>query len=402
MTAERPGAPPDHARRRDHASDAVVISVDAMGGDEGPAAVIGGLELAAEQNGTITFLLHGDRAVLDPMLQRKPGLAARCTVVHAPAAVTMTDKPSHVVRHGQDTSMWSTLESVRGGAATVAVSCGNTGALMALSMMRLRKLPGVNRPAIACLWPSRNPQGFNVMLDVGADVRADAEDLLQYALMGAAYARNGLGLERPRVGLLNVGTEEHKGRAELRAALEMIAEAAPGGGFEAVGFVEGSDIPSARVDVIVTDGFTGNVALKTGEGTARLVRDFMGEAFRKSLLSKMAALLALTSLRRLQKRIDPRRVNGGVFLGLNGTVVKSHGAADATGVAAAVRLAVTLAQAGFQQALAQRMAGAPPQATAQAAPQPTPQAEPLPADQSGPRIDGRSLDPVPGPGGGTP
>ena len=362
MTAERPGAAaagaprdlPGHAGR-------VVVSIDAMGGDEGPGAVVAGLDLSVGKNPEIAFLLHGDRAVLDPLLQRRPALSERCTVVHAPSAVTMTDKPSHVVRNGQDTSMWSALESVRRGEATVAVSCGNTGALMALSMLRLRKLPGVNRPAIACLWPSRNPQGFNVMLDVGADVRADAEDLLQYALMGAAYARNGLGLDQPRVGLLNVGTEEHKGRAELRAAAEMIAEAAEAGGFEAVGFVEGGDIPSGRVDVIVTDGFTGNVALKTGEGTARLIRDFLGEAFRKSILSRVAALLALTSLRRLQKRIDPRQVNGGVFLGLNGTVVKSHGGADATGVSAAVKLAFRLAQSGFQERLAQRMAGTVPE-----------------------------------------
>ena len=353
MTSESTSVAPQAGR--------VVISVDAMGGDQGPAAVVSGLELSARRNPDIAFLLHGDRAVLEPLVRRQRGLSDRCTIVHAEAAVTMTDKPGHVMRHGQNTSMWSALESVREGQATVAVSCGNTGALMALSMMRLRKLPGVNRPAIACLWPSRNVQRFNVMLDVGADVRADAEDLLQYALMGAAYARNGLGLERPRVGLLNVGTEEHKGRAELRAAAEMIAEAAASGGFEAIGFVEGGDIPSARVDVIVTDGFTGNVALKTGEGTARLIRDFLGEAFRNSILSKAAALLALTSLRRLQKRIDPRRVNGGVFLGLNGTVVKSHGAADATGVSAAVKLAFKLAQAGFQERLAQRMAGPTPE-----------------------------------------
>lgn len=335
----------------------VVISVDAMGGDRGPATVVAGLVHSATKNPEVAFLLHGDEAVLRQMVERRKVLSGRCEIVHAPAAVRMDDKPSHVLRHGQDTSMWSALESVRQGKATVAVSCGNTGALMALSMLRLRKLPGVNRPAIACLWPSRNAQGFNVMLDVGADVRADAEDLLQYALMGAAYARNGLGLARPRVGLLNVGVEEHKGRPELRAAFELIGGAQDLGRFEFVGFVEGGDIPSARVDVIVTDGFTGNIALKTGEGTASLIRDFLREAFENSILSRMAALLALTSLRRLQKRIDPRRVNGGVFLGLNGTVVKSHGGADATGVSAAVKLAFQLARSGFQERLAARMAG---------------------------------------------
>ena len=238
----------------------------------------------------------------------------------------------------------------------MAVSCGNTGALMALSMIRLRKLPGVARPAIAILWPSRNPQGFNVMLDVGADIRADAQDLLQYALMGSAYARNALALETPRVGLLNVGTEEHKGRAELKEAYDLIAAQETKGKYRFVGFVEGGDIPGKSCDVIVTDGFTGNVALKTGEGTASLIGDLLREAFAYSPLSRVASLLALPSLRRLRKRIDPRRVNGGVFLGLNGTVVKSHGSADATGISAAVKLGFELARSGFGDRLAERIA----------------------------------------------
>jgi glycerol-3-phosphate acyltransferase PlsX len=227
-----------------------------------------------------------------------------------------------------------------------------------VSMLRLRKLPGVNRPAIACLWPSRNPGGFNLMLDVGADVKAEADDLLQYAVMGASYARNGLKLARPRIGILNVGTEEHKGRAELKEAHDRMPAVAAISDFDYVGFVEGGDLPSARVDVIVTDGFTGNVALKTGEGTAKLIADFLREAFGAGLMSKFAALLALNSLKRLQRRIDPRRVNGGVFLGLNGTVVKSHGSADSTGVAAAIGLAYQLAQVRFLERLAARVASA--------------------------------------------
>lgn len=336
----------------------IVISVDAMGGDRGPAAVVAGLVLSSEKNPDIAFLLHGDEAVLRPMVERNAALAGRCEIRHATGVVTMHDKPSQVMRHGQDTSMWSCIESLRNGEAQAAVSCGNTGALMAVSMLRLRKLPGVNRPAIACLWPSRNPGGFNVMLDVGADVKADPEDLVQYALMGASYARNGLDLARPRVGLLNVGTEEHKGRAEMRQAADLMAGAAVPGGFDFVGFVEGGDIPGDRADVIVTDGFTGNVALKTGEGTAKLIADFLREAFNATFLSKIAALLALASLKRLQKRIDPRRVNGGVFLGLNGTVVKSHGSADDTGVSAAIKLAFQLARSGFQDRVAARLAAA--------------------------------------------
>ena len=336
----------------------VVISVDAMGGDRGPVAVIAGMAESAEKNPDIRFIVHGPEAELSRLIARRKGLADRVEIRDAPGVVTMNDKPGQVIRNAQGTSMLGAVESVRNGEASVAVSCGNTGALMALSMIRLRKLPGVNRPAIACLWPSRNAQGFNVMLDCGADIRADAPDLLQYALMGAAYARNGLGLDRPRVGLLNVGTEEHKGRAELRQAHELILAAQDTGKFEYVGFVEGGDLPSNKADVIVTDGFTGNVALKTGEGTAKLVGDFLKEAFANSIMSKVAALLALTSLKRLQKRIDPRRVNGGVFLGLNGMVVKSHGSADATGVSAAIKLAFQLAQSGFQDRLAARVAEA--------------------------------------------
>jgi glycerol-3-phosphate acyltransferase PlsX len=270
----------------------------------------------------------------------------------------MTDKPSHVMRHGKDTSMWAAIDELREGRAEACVSCGNTGALMAVAMLRLRRAEGVNRPAIAALWPSRNPAGFNVMLDVGADIRADEEDLVTYAMMGASYARNGLGLTRPRVGLLNVGVEDHKGRAELKVAHDLLAGAAGPGDFEYVGFVEGGDIPSDRVDVIVTDGFTGNVALKTGEGTAKLISEFMREAFNKTPLSRIAAMLALTSLRRLQSRIDPRRVNGGVFLGLNGTVIKSHGSADATGIDAALRLAHDLARKRFRERVAARLASA--------------------------------------------
>jgi glycerol-3-phosphate acyltransferase PlsX len=252
--------------------------------------------------------------------------------------------------------MWSAIEEVREGNAQAVVSCGNTGALMLVSMVRLRKLPGVNRPAIACLWPSKNPDGFNVMLDVGADVKADAADLLQYALMGGSYARNGLGKARPRIGLLNVGVEEHKGRAEIKEAHDLLEKIAPQADLEFVGFVEGGDIPSARVDVIVTDGFTGNVALKTGEGTASFIRDGLRETFQATLLSKLGAALSMGALRRLTHRIDPRRVNGGVFLGLNGTVVKSHGSADATGVASAIGLAIRLTENQLTDRIAARLA----------------------------------------------
>ena len=337
-----------------------VLSIDAMGGDRGPAPIVLGMAASAEKNSNLHFIVHGPKDELERLISTNQVLHGRCELRHCEDAVSMTDKPSQIMRNGKATSMWSALECVRNGQAEVCVSCGNTGALMALSMVRLRKLSGVNRPAIAVLWPSRSKSGFNVMLDVGADVRADSKDLFQYALMGVSYARNGLKIRLPKVGLLNVGTEEHKGRSELREAHELIAQYEKSGDYNFVGFVEGGDIPSDKADVIVTDGFTGNVALKTGEGTAQLIGELLREAFQYSPLSRLAQLLAVTSLQRLRKRIDPRRVNGGVFLGLNGTVVKSHGSADATGVSAAIKLAVRLAKSDFSQKIAARVASVTP------------------------------------------
>ena len=336
----------------------IVLSIDAMGGDLGPPAVVAGIARSAANNPNLFFILHGSEDILKRLVSKRRKLKDCVKIVNSKDVINMGDKPSQVVRSGKDSSMWSALEYVRNGEADVCISCGNTGALMALSMIRLRKLDGVNRPAIAVLWPSRSKVGFNIVLDVGADIKAEANDLLQYALMGASYARNGLNIDRPKVGLLNVGTEEHKGRAELHRAHELIEKNSDGSSFSFVGFVEGDDITTDKADVIVTDGFTGNVALKTGEGTAALIGNLLKEAFAYTPLSRLASFLAVTSLRRLRKRIDPRRVNGGVFLGLNGTVVKSHGSADATGVAAAVQLAVQLAKNNFAKKIAARVASA--------------------------------------------
>jgi phosphate acyltransferase len=364
MTAETPpiASAADLVRRPDD----VVISIDAMGGDMGISAIIKGMGKSLGDYPRLRYILHGDAALIERSIRKRSPLARRTEIRHAEGVISMDDKPSKALRQGQNSSMWHALDAVRSRESQVVISCGNTGALMALSMLRLRKAPGVDRPAIAVLWPSLSPAGHNILLDAGADVRADADDLLKFAVMGASYARNALDLRQPRVGLLNVGTEEHKGRSELHAAAERIAAAAPSSDFRYVGYVEGRDIVSDRVDVIVTDGFTGNVALKTAEGTASLIRDLLREAFAYSALSRIGALFALTSLKRLQKRIDPRRVNGGVFLGLNGTVIKSHGGADATGIAAAIRLAFTLAEHGFAERLAARVAERLPGAAAPA------------------------------------
>lgn len=344
--------------RNDGVRRAGVISIDAMGGDRGPAAVIGGMSISAKRNPDIRFIVHGDEAELTRLMRRRGALAERTEIRHAPEIVPMGAKPSKVMRQARGTSMMSALQAVKTGEASVAVSCGNTGALMALAMLALRRAPGVDRPAIAVFWPSRGPAGHNIVLDVGADIRADPRNLLQYAVMGAEYARVGLNLDQPRVGLLNVGSEEGKG-GEIRYeanALISAAAARPGAGFSYIGFVEGGDILSSRVDVIVTDGFTGNVALKTAEGTAKLISDSLREAFKHTWLSRLGALAAWTSLRRLGKRIDPRRVNGGVFLGLNGSVVKSHGSADAMGVASAIKLAATMGFSGFERRIAEQVA----------------------------------------------
>ena len=336
----------------------IVISIDAMGGDAGPGAVIGGMVKSARKNEEIRYIVHGDEAVLSPLIEKQRALDGIVEIRHCPDVIDMTEKPSRAMRSGKGSSMWGTLETVKKGDATAAVSCGNTGALMAISMLQLRRAPGVDRPAIAVLWPSRSDAGHNIVLDVGADIRAEARDLVQYAIMGTEYARLGLELPLPRVGLLNVGIEEHKGRAALHEAAEMLEALAsgPDSRMDFIGFIEGGDIGRGTVDVIVTDGFTGNVALKTAEGTATLIRGFLREAMEHTIFSRIGALFALTSLRRLQKRLDPRRVNGGVFLGLNGAVVKSHGGADAIGVSAAIKLAFRLARNGFTDKVAQRVA----------------------------------------------
>ena len=332
-----------------------IISVDCMGGDHGEREVLKGITKAYSANEDIFFLLHGVGSKMPELLKKEKKLSGAFRFISASQTISMDEKPSQALRNGKQSSMWNALTSVANGNAKVAVSCGNTGALMAMSMVKLRKIDGVNRPAIAVLWPSTNPHGFNIVLDAGADIKADSADLHQYALMGICYAKNGFNIKRPRVGLLNVGTEGHKGRSELQHAAKLILESSKSFDFEYVGYVEGDDIPSSKLDVIVTDGFTGNIALKTGEGTASLVRSLLKETFAFSIMARIASILALKPLRALKKRIDPRRVNGGVFLGLNGTIVKSHGSADATGIAAAITLAYKLAQNDFQEDLAKKI-----------------------------------------------
>jgi glycerol-3-phosphate acyltransferase PlsX len=320
---------------------ALTVSIDAMGGDAGPAVVVSALLKTIQRHTGVNFILHGDEAELKRLVARQPKLQTRVSVRHAPGRVTMEDKPSHVLRRGKDTSMWHTINCVKEGDADVAVSAGNTGALMAVSMFGLGIIEGISRPAIAVIWPTL--KGQTIVLDVGANVAATDEMLVDFAVMGEAFAHVIFGLERPTVGILNVGAEEQKGNDGVRGAAQILRNSNLPMAFH--GFVEGDDIAKGTVDVVVTDGFTGNIALKTAEGTARLMGAYLRAALKRSFLSKLGAVIAAGALQALRRKLDPRAQNGGIFLGLNGVVVKSHGGADAVGFASALDMAIDMARA---------------------------------------------------------
>jgi len=315
-----------------------------MGGDKAPAVVIEGMCIARERHPQVKFLLFGDRLRLEPLLAK---VAARdsCEVIHADQVVKGDDKPSQVLRHGRQSSMWLAVDAVLRGAAGGVVSAGNTGALMAVSKFVLRMLPGIDRPAIAAFFPTE--RGETVVLDLGANVECDAENLVEFAVMGEVFARIVLGIERPIVGVLNVGSEELKGHDTVRAAAATLREGNLPIRFH--GFVEGDDIPKGTVDVVVTDGFTGNIALKTFEGTAKLYAHFLRDAFFNSRVARLGYMLARRALLKVKLRTDPRRYNGAMFLGLNGIAVKSHGGTDAVGFANAIGVAVDLVSQGFNE-----------------------------------------------------
>jgi glycerol-3-phosphate acyltransferase PlsX len=314
-----------------------------MGGDSGPGIVVAALARSVLRHPAVRFILHGDQSVLEPLLAKRAKLAERITLRHAAERVRMEEKPSLALRRGRNTSMWSAIEAVKNKEAEVAISAGNTGALMAMAMFQLGVLEGISRPAIAAIWPTK--RGQSVVLDVGANISSDAEQLVDFAVMGEAFARAVLGLERPTVGLLNVGSEEVKGNDAVKGAAHILRNTSLP--MEFSGFVEGGDIAEGTVDVVVTDGFTGNIALKTAEGTAKLVMTFLQGALRRSLLSQIGAYFAMGGLRALRRKLDPRASNGGIFLGLNGVVVKSHGGADALGFASALDMAIDMAESGI-------------------------------------------------------
>jgi glycerol-3-phosphate acyltransferase PlsX len=331
----------------------VTIALDAMGGDHGPSVVLPGASLAAIRHPDIRFLLVGDGPRIEAALAAEPALAGKCEVLHTDVAVAMDAKPSQALRKGRrHSSMWLALEAVREGRAAAAVSAGNTGALMAMAKFCLKPLAGIDRPAIAVLWPTVDAEC--IVLDVGANVGADTRQLVEFALMGAAMARALFGIERPSVGLLNIGVEEIKGVDELKAAAAILRDAPLSLTYR--GFVEGDDIGHGAADVVVTDGFTGNIALKTAEGTAKQIGEYLRAAMGRSLLARIGAALAMGAFRALKEKMDPRQLNGGIFLGLNGIVVKSHGGTDATGFASAVDLAYDMASSGVVKRLADDVA----------------------------------------------
>jgi glycerol-3-phosphate acyltransferase PlsX len=332
--------------------DGLVISIDGMGGDHAPDSVLDGVEIIARRGAGVRFLVHGPEARIRPLLESRPAAKAATVIRHADKVVDMEVKPSQAMRQGKDSSMWNALASVEAGEAQVCVSAGNTGALMAIAMIRLRKMEGVHRPALIASWPTA--RGFAAVLDVGANVQADAAQLVEFAIMGEAFQRAVRGQARPKVGLLNVGAEDQKGHEEIRAAGRLIREA--GVDLDFHGFIEGDDISKGTVDVVVTDGFTGNIALKTAEGTARLVAGFLKEALSGGVLSRVGAVLAYPALKKLRDRMDPRTVNGAVFVGLNGLVVKSHGGTDGVGYAAAIDVAVRMAGSHFRDEVAANLA----------------------------------------------
>ena len=316
---------------------AFTLAVDAMGGDHAPDIVVQGIEISAERHPSARFLLVGDAARLEKLLRQSPRAAAACTVRHAPDTIGSDLKPTAALRL-RHASMRVAIDAVATGEAAGVVSAGNTGALLALAKIIIKTMPGIDRPAMAAIAPS--VRGDVVMLDLGANVTCDCRNLVEFAVMGDVFARTVLGLTAPSIGLLNVGSEELKGDDRLRAAADVLRESHIGPQFH--GFVEGHDIAAGTTDIIVTDGFTGNVALKTTEGTAKLVLQLLRQAFTASLTAKLGYLLARSELERLRELVDPRRYNGAVMVGLNGVAVKSHGGTDGPGFAHAVDVAMDM------------------------------------------------------------
>lgn len=329
------------------------ISIDAMGGDLGPNMVVPGLDISLSRHPELKFHLYGDEALVKPVLDEYPRVRKASELIHTDVTVRMDDKPSQALRYGRyKSSMWRTIQAVKDGEVDAAVSAGNTGALMAMARFCLRSMPGIERPAIAAIWPTL--RGESIVLDMGATIGADARQLVDYAVMGDAMARSLFGLEHPTIGLLNVGVEEVKGLEEIKEAGRILREMPLSMNYH--GFVEGDDIGRGTVDVVVTEGFSGNIALKTAEGTAKQIGDYLRQAMQRSLFTRLGYLFAKEAFDTLKDKMDPSNVNGGVFLGLNGIVIKSHGGTNAKGFASAVDVALDMVENELLKKIAHDMA----------------------------------------------
>lgn len=341
------------------------IAIDAMGGDVGAEVMVAGAAASRSDFPDLCFLFFGDETAIRAEIAKHKSLSDNVEVIHTDGVIAGEDKPSQALRRSKDSSMGLAIAAVKDGNAEAALSAGNTGALMAIAKVALRTMEGIERPAISALLPTLGKTDV-VMLDLGANAECDAENLVQFAVMGAAYARTVLDIKRPRTALLNIGTEELKGTGILQDAAARLraADALP---LEFTGYIEGDRLSRGHVDVIVTDGFSGNIALKTIEGTARFVADLIRRAFTSSLRSKFGFLLSRPAANLLRRTLDPNNHNGGVFLGLNGLVVKSHGGADANGVRNAISVAAKMAMADITRKIARDLANFPKDAIEDAA-----------------------------------
>ncbi|WP_394706137.1 phosphate acyltransferase PlsX [uncultured Cohaesibacter sp.] len=332
-------------------SETINISLDVMGGDHGPSVILDGADIALVRHPDIRYQLFGDKEIIENLLNDFPRVKQASTLYHCEVVIQMDERPSQALRRGRNkSSMWRSIEATRDHLSDVCVSAGNTGALMAMSKFCLRTMADIERPAIAAIWPTL--RGESIVLDVGATIGADAQQLVDFSLLGGAMARSLFGIDRPTIGLLNIGEEDVKGLDEVKEAGRMLRDFKfPQ--FEYKGFVEGDDLGTGAVDVVVTEGFAGNIALKTAEGTAKQLAEYLYSAMSRTWMARIGYMFARSAFSRLREKMDPRKVNGGVFLGLNGIVIKSHGGADGEGFAAAIGLGYDMVKNGLTEKIEQ-------------------------------------------------
>ncbi len=328
-----------------------IVALDAMGGDKAPENVIHGASLAAVEKPDINYRIYGNKDVVPQLIKKYPNLKDKHIFIHADDVIKDDDKPSNALRKGKNSSMYMAINSVKNGESNAIVSSGNTGALMALAKLQLRTLPSIDRPAIGGILPTE--KGYCVMLDLGANIYCEAENLFEFAIMGNAFARAVLGVSFPSIGLLNVGSEKNKGNEAVKSALALLQES--GVDLNLYGFIEGDDIAKGTTDVVVADGFSGNIALKTAEGISKLYNNILKKELKRDPLGMMGGLLSTPAFKRVKAKMDPRVYNGAMLLGLNGIVIKSHGSTDEIGFANAIRVAAKLVENSINEQITREM-----------------------------------------------